>query len=347
MSFSNVLKNTVDMSIMKISDCCSSIIGMLPDPSLPFTQASIIGIFIASAVLIYLVQKDTKKPLSSVIILFFRQLFQTFPTDNKELDKVKYKELQEKITLRWESQKHRKYSDRLRHSINSYVNTTADNNNDESGALKQRAVVFHMEELSTMPWWNGYEVFTCEQDILRVSFPKVKLEFLKVFADFQKGVCKQWRKVELLNGHSCVYPLITNGVINTLNCSTCPATFKALSDSRVLGLSGCAFGSAAFKLLFPDTNYGPTNGETNIRIKCDMVLQTTTKSVLEVSGSQHAYSNEGQLLLYDDSHPHSISISNTKDATAVAAPLAMLTLDLWHPGLDLSEKSAIIKLFTS
>jgi len=52
-------------------------------------------------------------------------------------------------------------------------------------------------------------------------------------------------------------------------------------------------------------------------------------------------------MIFDPSYGHTVHLSNSKSMDVVATPLALLSLDLWHPGLDLGEKKIITDLFCS
>ena len=225
---------------MKWSDCCTAVMGLLPNQSLPFLPALLLSLGVSSAVLIWLVQKETKEPLSKVIPRFFRTLFSYFPEDVEAITRQKNKDLVDKVALRWNSMKSTKYSSRLIHSVNLYVNETS-SNSSEKGATKQKSSVFHLEKLTSHPWWDEFSEHDEIRKEIKSKLSDIKEEFTTVFQDFQKGICKQWQKVELSSGHSCVYPLITNGVINTFNCSVCPATFQVGVQHLEISSVSCFF----------------------------------------------------------------------------------------------------------
>ncbi|KAF2367444.1 Aspartyl/asparaginy/proline hydroxylase [Trinorchestia longiramus] len=234
-----------------------------------------------------------------------------------------------------------KCSDRVKFAVQDFI----DNSKEIDKSINKNACL-RIDNLASHAFWNEFNAFDCEKKILLKNLPKIKEEFRKVFKDFQQGIYKHWLKVEVLNGHSCCFPLIKEGIINTTNCQACPATFQVLSECRVMGLSSCMFGSVSFTLLYPDSKVGPRSGLTNALIKCDVVLQSTTSGVLEVSGKKREW-KEGEVFFYDSSQPHSASLASSKDMTVLATPLALLSLDLWHPELDTSERKALSLLFAS
>lgn len=198
-------------------DCCTAVFGLLPAPELPFLQSLLIGLGISSTVLIWLVKKQTKEPFSAIIPRFFRQLFTIYPSDDTV--KEMHIALKGKVTLRWKARADKQFSSRLTHSLNVYVNKLDHN------IEKSKSLVFHLEKLPSHPWWEEFDIHSHERHILKSKFPKIKEEFEKVFANFSKGICKQWEKVNMVTGHSCSFPLITNGIVNTVNCNDCPTTF--------------------------------------------------------------------------------------------------------------------------
>ena len=225
-NYSIIIEETIQKGIKHVTSCCSSFVAMLPNEALPFAPAFALGLFVASAVLIWLVQKETKEPLYDVIKQFLQQLFTVSPSFLQEAEKVKIIELHQKVCLRYNAKNTKHYSKRLKSSLQQYVENAAEGNLYQSKDKKQNVSVFYISDLTSVCWWNEYDILNHEKNLLMKQYTKIREEFDKIFADFQKGICKQWQKVEVQNGHSCIFPLISRGVINTRNCSSCPTTFQ-------------------------------------------------------------------------------------------------------------------------
>ncbi|XP_018018574.1 aspartate beta-hydroxylase domain-containing protein 1-like [Hyalella azteca] len=330
----------INNTIMNLKNCCSSFIGMLPEPELQFLPAFILGMLVSSAVLVYLVQKDTKKSYKESFMIFIRQLFSAYEKDGSTERQINLQCMLDKASMRLNNTAI-KCSDRLRNSVKDFVE-----NSNEVDNMTSKNVCLRIEQLASHHFWNQFNAFDCEKEIILRNLPKIKEEFLKVFKDFQKGICKQWTKDEVLRGHSCHFSLISKGVINTVNCQACPNTFQTLSECRVMGLSGCMFGSASFTLLYPDSQVGPSCALTNALVKCEVVLQTSTAGDLQVASKKRKWQVD-DILLYDASIPYTASLASSKDMTILATPLARLSLDLWHPDLLTPEREALAMLFSS
>ncbi|KAK8397516.1 hypothetical protein O3P69_004339 [Scylla paramamosain] len=106
---------------MGFLDCCSNFLTMLPDPSLPFLPALLLGTIFASLILLYLYKKETNLPLNDILLHLVRSLLFHLPSSgcsasHSETDKCnnvqcvrcqRYGELQQQIIERWRRWKSR------------------------------------------------------------------------------------------------------------------------------------------------------------------------------------------------------------------------------------------------
>ena len=211
---------------MNLSDCCKSVAGLLPDAELPFLPSLLLGLLVSASVLVWLVRKQTQQPLAVVLADFLRQLFSVLPSPPAEdTSSLGHRSVWSSAVKRWRITSRGKYSQRLARSMEAFVSKASERTEgDDTSSL-----VFFLEDLPSHPWWNQYEVYKQHTHLLAIE-SQVKLEFSKALYQLQKGVCKAWRKAPLAHGHSCVFPLIEKGVINTENCQRCPETFRVRGE---------------------------------------------------------------------------------------------------------------------
>ena len=217
-----VIEETFNLCKMKVTECCNSIVSMLPNEALPLLPSFFIGLLVSSALLIFLVRKETKKPLFDVIKDFFEQLLNIDETVFHQTKVKRLRELHDKVSGRW-SAKSFKCSNRISDAVEDYLLQKFDDNR----VALNNTPSFTIKCFSSLSFWNKRDILKYEEQIISGSFVKAKKEFQKIFSDYQKGICKRWEKVDLdKNGFSAFYPLISEGVINTINCSSCPSTFQ-------------------------------------------------------------------------------------------------------------------------
>lgn len=106
---------------MGFLDCCSNFLTMLPDPSLPFLPALLLGTIFSSMILLYLYKKETNLPLNDILLHIIKSLLFHLPSNgcsasHSETEKCnnvqcvrcqRYGELQQQILQRWRRWKSR------------------------------------------------------------------------------------------------------------------------------------------------------------------------------------------------------------------------------------------------
>lgn len=140
--------------------------------------------------------------------------------DDSEERELDLQLLVDKAKLRL-SNKSMKISKRIKVSVEDFV----ENCRGSNGNFNLNSCL-RIDELASHPLWTEFNAYDAQKEIIIKALPKIKKEFQTVFEDYQKGITKKWTKVEVLNGFSCSYSLVNKGVINTLNCQPCPATFQ-------------------------------------------------------------------------------------------------------------------------
>lgn len=93
-------------------------------------------------------------------------------------------------------------------------------------------------------------------------------------------------------------------------------------------------GLALISELWPGTEVLEHQGETNAQLTFQLALKVPgNSSGIRVGGLESAW-NEGQVLVFDDSFPHSVWHHGSQNS----GPRTVLLLRAWHPGLSPDER---------
>ncbi|CAL4067589.1 unnamed protein product, partial [Meganyctiphanes norvegica] len=351
-----------------IPECCTAIFDALPAPPLPFLPAFLCGLFFATAMLVYLYHKQTKKPYKIIFIDILRRVFYLLPTtdhaestecSNPDCVRCKqYSQLKIQMVDKWKflDPKHKKASSRIKaavekiqEEVESYLeeekvdeNISSEDSDSEESSY-QKPTLFHLQQLAANPFWNDFDVFKLETGLLQLNYKIIVTEFTRVFQALQNGDTWGWKLNDIKKGHWCIFPFIDQGVLNESNCRRCP-NIASLLDNLPSIMKDCVFGNACFSLLYPDSCISPHYGPTNIRLRCHLGLHCPKGSWLDVHNKKYYWKEEGTLI-FDDSYKHSATFQPQPDS-ARAIPRAILMIDFWHPDINTQEKYILLDLWS-
>lgn len=146
------------------------------------------------------------------------------------------------------------------------------------------------------------------------------------------------------------YFLSNQGVCNDSNLDVCMSTNIILKNCSNL-MANCLFGNQFYSVLKPGCSIERHTGPTNVRLRCHVTLQLPNDSkrcVLNVGDETVSWA-ENEVLLFDDSLPHSVkyTIDDSTDMNIAGKDRVVLLLDFWHPDLSMDERICIEKCFSS
>ena len=264
----------------------------LPDPALPLLPSVLLGTLFAAIILTFIYKKQTNMTLKEIFSDVGKTLFCLLPSLEHDEYKAtchnpscvrckKYKELELCVLRRYEDMKTKgaKLTTRIKDAIHIIRDRKM-----PSGELKshsatqtqsrkrkpslQNPTIFYMD-LAANSYWNDFDVYTMEIELLKLNFKIILEEFQDVFKAFQDGNSSGWKLNDIPSGHWCIYPLIDQGVVNERNSKRCPNT-ATMVGSLPSVMKDCIFGNACFSVLYPDSHIEPHTGPTNLRLRCHL-----------------------------------------------------------------------------
>ena len=191
---------------------------------------------------------------------------------------------------------------------------------------------FH--ERDDFSWSTRFEAAT---DAIRAEMAALVASDTAVsepYVQYENEPLRQWAALN----HSLdwtAFHLLKGGKTIEDNARRCPATMAALSclpQPRLVGRGP----NAMFSLLKPRTRIPPHNGVSNTRLVCHLPLVVPPDCWFRVGAETRAW-REGELVIFDDTIEH--EAANDGDQ-----PRVVLIFDIWHPGLDEAERSAVTRL---
>jgi len=142
---------------------------------------------------------------------------------------------------------------------------------------------------------------------------------------------RQWRELNNSRDWTAIH-LLQNGQRVDANARYCPQTMALLETLPQPGIDGCS-PNAMFSLLAPRTNIPPHHGVANTRLVCHLPLIVPAGCWFRV-GAETRYWERGKAFVFDDTIEH--EAANPSDELRV-----VLIIDIWHPGLSETERSAV------
>ena len=109
----------------------------------------------------------------------------------------------------------------------------------------------------------------------------------------------------------------------------CPTTTAAVAAIPRLASTGLC----ALLTLAPGAEVSLGHGPTNTRLRCQLGLEVPDGAGLEIAGEARRW-RDGEWIAWDDSFPY--RAWNRSDR-----PLVLLSVDVWHPGIDDREAHAL------
>lgn len=346
---------------MGIKECCSAFLAGLPDPALPLLHSLIMGTSVAALLLLFFYKKYTNLPLKIILIHMFKKVFYLLPNHDHSESEVcknpdcvrcsKYEVLKDQIITKWNNLKLNEpdsVSNRLEDAIRKLQGiSTSESAGEHSKKEKrspyvefQRPTIFHMN-LAANPYWNDFEVFKLEIELLKLNFTIIMNEFKLVFDALKNGDSCGWKLNDINMGHWCIFPFIDQGILNESNCRRCPNVAGILGALPSI-MKDCVFGNACFSILYPDSYIKPHHGPSNVRLRCHVGLLIPDGCWLEVAGTQYKW-KEQEIVIFDDSFEHSAAFMN-QSSSLQASPRAVLLIDFWHPDVTSDEKKDLLEL---
>ncbi|XP_068223245.1 aspartate beta-hydroxylase domain-containing protein 2-like [Palaemon carinicauda] len=354
---------------MGFKECCSTFVAGLPDPAVPFLPSLLLGTFFAALFLVIVYKRQTNKPYREIAFDVGKMLVYALPsheeTDTKGLSACKnpscvrcqnYKELSIQLISRYADMKIRnvRLTSRVEEAIKSVKENVSHNKHMDSDhkqvestrKLKKRRssyqnpTIFYMD-LAANAFWNDFNVYVPEVELLKLNFKIILEEFQDVFESLQSGSSHGWKLNDIANGHWCIYPFIDQGVAVERNCRKCPNTATMLGSLPSV-MRDCVFGNACFSILYPDSHIEPHHGPTNLRLRCHLGLKIPDGCFLEVGGEQRKWEVK-ETIIFDDSFEHSATFKNNHSSLQ-SLPRAILMVDFWHPDISGDEKKVLMEL---
>lgn len=352
---------------MGFKECCSTFVAGLPDPALPLLPSLLLGTSLAAVFLVIVYKRQTNKPYREIAVEVGKMLMCSLPTHEgstavsacKNPSCVRcqnYEELSNKIISRFEDMKKRniKMTSRVEEAVQTVkdkINPTGHLQSDPAPvettrklrkrrSSYQNPTIFYMD-LAANAYWNDFNVYTPEVELLKLNFKVILDEFQDVFENLQNGSSHGWKLNDIPNGHWCIYPFIDQGIIVERNCRRCPNTATMLGSLPSV-MKDCVFGNACFSILYPNSQIEPHYGPTNLRLRCHLGLSIPSGCFLEVAGQQCKWEAQ-KTIIFDDSFEHSATFVN-KHSSLQAVPRAILMIDFWHPDISADEKKILLEL---
>lgn len=192
---------------------------------------------------------------------------------------------------------------------------------------------FH--DRSTFPWLASIEGRT---DAIRDEYLSLLQRDdarAEPYVQYEAGLpVRQWAALNQSLDWTAFH-LMQNGCRVESNRAACPRTLAALNlitQPRVAGRSP----NAMFSLLKPRTRIPPHTGVTNTRLVCHLPLIVPDGCWFRV-GAETRQWRQGEAFIFDDTIEH--EAMNDSDL-----PRVVLIFDIWHPGLEPAERTAITRL---
>lgn len=195
----------------------------------------------------------------------------------------RYEELKVQIITKWKRKKtnqpdfmSKRLEDairKLQKEIRPSVTPELDNEHIKKDNKKpysdfQKPTLFYMN-LAANPYWNDFEVFTVELELLKLNFSIIMKEFKLVFDTLKNGDSLGWKLNDIDMGHWCIFPFIDQGTVVESNCQRCPNVAGILGSLPSI-MKDCVFGNACFSILYPDSYIKSHHGPSNLRLRCHL-----------------------------------------------------------------------------
>ena len=142
---------------------------------------------------------------------------------------------------------------------------------------------------------------------------------------------RQWADLNHSMDWTAVH-LLKGGHRIEQNADRCPETMAVLAGIDQPTMQGRS-PNAMFSMLKPKTKIPPHTGIANTRLVCHLPLIVPDKCWFRVGAERREW-RVGQAFVFDDTIEH--EAVNDSDV-----PRIILIIDVWHPGLDASERAAI------
>ncbi len=131
------------------------------------------------------------------------------------------------------------------------------------------------------------------------------------------------------------YYFYRHGIRREDNCTSCPATARALDRLPLVHLREHG-PEVLYSVFTPGTHLLPHRGVTNTRLVGHLPLIVPENCALNVGGELHHW-QPGKVVVFDDTYEH--EAWNRSTQTRV-----VMIFDVWHPGLSEAERAAVIDL---
>lgn len=131
------------------------------------------------------------------------------------------------------------------------------------------------------------------------------------------------------------YYFYRHGVRREDNCSSCPATARALKSLPLVHVRDHG-PEVLYSVFTPGTHLLPHRGVTNTRLVGHLALMIPEDCALNVGGEIYHWA-PGRVVVFDDTYEH--EAWNRSKLTRV-----VMIFDVWHPGLTQAERHAVADL---
>jgi aspartate beta-hydroxylase len=131
------------------------------------------------------------------------------------------------------------------------------------------------------------------------------------------------------------YYFYRHGVRREDNCTSCPATARALDRLPLVHVREHG-PEVLYSVFTPGTHLLPHRGVTNTRLVGHLPLIVPENCALNVGGEVHQW-QPGKVVVFDDTYEH--EAWNRSQQTRV-----VMIFDVWHPGLTEVERLAVTAL---
>jgi aspartate beta-hydroxylase len=208
--------------------------------------------------------------------------------------------------------------------------------------IRPYPTLFYFPGIRSKAFWDQERTEFKTISILEKNYKKIKDEYMNVinntkmendykFTDHEKFLHQgnwEWfnyiskgSKVDKFKDH---FP-ITNNILNEIN------------ETGEL-MSGLPFSYTFFSRLAPKSSIAAHYGPCNIRLRIHLALDIPESCYMKVSDSERKW-EEGNCLIFDDTYVHEVHNNSEKYRS-------LLLVDIWHPDIDLSEREAIVSMFS-
>lgn len=182
------------------------------------------------------------------------------------------------------------------------------------------------------PWLAELAAAT---DVIAAEFERVagaeRAELVPYIQYHDHEPLQQWRALNQSRDWTAIH-LLQNGRRVEANARHCPETMAMVSKLPQPDIADCS-PNAMFSLLAPDTAIPPHTGIANTRLVCHLPLVVPKGCWFRV-GAETRYWERGKPFVFDDTIEH--EACNPTDQLRV-----VFILDIWHPGLTETERSAV------